>query len=133
VGTQIHTTPAAFGKVMSMTKPVMAIDYHFFNDFNTAPGVYEEIRSSFDGPLTMSRDMMVWNVTKEDITVREIVFQESVWSPPLVNFVHVDRSIMQTESEETLKGVLDVKEVIDAPYYKTNQKYGTDIKPDVGN
>jgi hypothetical protein len=72
-------------------------------------------------------------VTKEDITVREIVFQESVWSPPLVNYVEVDRSIMMMESEETLKGLLDVKEVIDKLYNKTNEKYGTDIKPDVGN
>jgi len=40
---------------------------------------------------------------------------------------------MQTESGETLKGLLDVKEVIDLLYNKTNQKYGTDIKPDVGN
>ena len=59
VGTQIHTAPSAFGKVMSMTKPRMAIAYHFFNDFNTAPGVYEEIRSTYDGPLSMARDMMV--------------------------------------------------------------------------
>jgi ribonuclease Z len=37
VGTQIHTAPPAFGKVMSMVKPRMAIAYHFFNDFDTAP------------------------------------------------------------------------------------------------
>jgi ribonuclease Z len=133
VGTQIHTSPAAFGKVMSMTKPRMAIAYHFFNDFNTAPGVMKEIRSTYDGPLTLAQDMMVWNVTKDDIKVREVVFQEAVWSPPLVNYVEVDRSIMQTESESTLKGVLDVKDVIDRIYKETNEKYGTDVKPDVSN
>jgi len=133
VGTQIHTAPAAFGKVMSMTKPRMAIAYHFFNDFNTAPGVLSEIRSTYDGPLTMAQDMMVWNVTKEDIKVREIVFQESVWSPPLINYVEVDRSIMETESEWNLGGILDVKEVIKKIYDNTNKKYGTDIKSDVTN
>ena len=133
VGTQIHTSPAAFGKVMSMTKPRIAIAYHFFNDFNTALGVYDEIRSTYDGPLTMAKDMMVWNVTKDDIKVREIVFQESVWSPPLVNYVEVDQSIMETESEWTLNGVLDVKDIIDKAYKITNEKYGTDIKPDVSN
>ena len=133
VGTQIHTSPAAFGKVMSMTKPRMAIAYHFFNDFNTAPGVMDEIRSTYDGPLTMAQDMMVWNVTKDDIKVREIVFQESVWSPPLINYVEVDRSIMETESEWNLSGTLDVKEVLDETYRITNEKYGTNIKPDVSN
>lgn len=130
VGTQIHTSPAAFGKIMSMTKPRMAIAYHFFNDFDTAPGVLAEIRSTYDGPLTLAQDMFVWNVTKDDIRVREIVFQESVWSPPLVNYVEVDRSIMETESEWNLSGTLDVKDVIDETYKKTNEKYGTDIKPD---
>ena len=72
-------------------------------------------------------------MTKEDITVREIVFQESVWSPPLINYVEVDRSIMETESEWNLSGTLDVKEVVDKIYRVTNEKYGTDIKPDVSN
>ena len=133
VGTQIHTSPAAFGKVMSMTKPRLAIAYHFFNDFDTAPGILSEIRSTYSGPLTLAKDMLVWNVTKDDITVREIVFQESVWSPPLVNYVEVDRTIMETESEWNLSGTLDVKDVIDETYRITNEKYGTDIKPDVSN
>jgi len=118
---------------MSMTKPRMAIAYHFFNDFNTAPGVYDEIRSTYDGPLTMAQDMMVWNVTKDEIKVREIVFQESVWSPPLVNYVEVDRSIMETESAWNLSGTLDVKDVLDKTYKATNEKYGTNFKPDVSN
>jgi len=32
VGTQIHTSPQAFGKVMSTIKPRQAIGYHFFNE-----------------------------------------------------------------------------------------------------
>jgi len=71
----------------------------------------------------MARDMMVWNVTKEDIKVREMAFQESVWSPPLINHVEVDRSIMETESEWNLSGTLDVKEVLDEIYRITNEKY----------
>ena len=35
VGTQIHTAPEAFGKMMSIIQPRMAIAYHFFNDFDT--------------------------------------------------------------------------------------------------
>ena len=73
------------------------------------------------------------NNTKDEIKVREIVFQESVWSPPLVNRIEVDRSIMETESEWNLSSTLDVKEVLDKTYRVTNEKYGTDIKPDVSN
>ena len=35
VGTQIHTSPPAFGKVMSTIKPRHAVGYHFFNEQGT--------------------------------------------------------------------------------------------------
>ncbi len=83
VGTQVHTAPEAFGKVMSDIQPRMAVAYHFFNDFDTSSGVYERIRSTYDGPLSMADDFMVWNVTKDDITVRMAAIEERTWSPPL--------------------------------------------------
>ena len=75
VGTQIHTAPPAFGKVMSIVKPRMAVAYHFFNDPDTAPKVLEGVRSTYDGPLTLAEDYMVWNVDKDDIKVRMIFLQ----------------------------------------------------------
>ena len=82
VGTQIHTAPEAFGKVMSDIKPRMAVAYHFFNDFDTTTAVYERIRSTYDGPLSLANDFMVWNVTKDDIKVRMAHADESTWAPP---------------------------------------------------
>jgi len=66
VGTQIHTAPEAFGKMMSIIKPRMDVAYHFFNDFDTQPGINDRIRSTYDGPLSLSVDYMVWNITKRD-------------------------------------------------------------------
>ena len=83
VGTQIHTAPEAFGKIMSAVAPRMAVAYHFFKDFDTAPQVYDRIRKTYDGPLTLAEDFMVWNVTKDDIRVRMAVTEEHTWSPPL--------------------------------------------------
>lgn len=31
------------------------------------------IRETYDGPLTLAKDMLVWNVTMEKIRVREVV------------------------------------------------------------
>ncbi len=133
VGTQIHTAPPAFGKVMSMTKPRMAIAYHFFNDFDTSPKILEGIRSTYDGPLTLADDMMVWNVTKDEITVRNVIFDENVWPPPSANAPPpVDRSIMLIESDWIRSGAMDISEIIDALYDRANQMYGTDFKPDIG-
>ena len=85
VGTQIHTAPEAFGKVMSMIKPRHAVAYHFFKDFDTTAEVNDRIRTTYDGPLSLAEDFMVWNITKDDIRVRMAVVEERTWAPPLVN------------------------------------------------
>ena len=79
VATGVHTPPASFGKVMSMIKPRMAVAYHFFNDFDTRYPIQEGIRRTYDGPLTMATDLLVWNVTKDDIRVRQVIVDDESW------------------------------------------------------
>ena len=83
VGTQIHTAPEAFGKVMAEIQPRMAVAYHFFKDFDTAAAVNDRIRTTYDGPLSLAEDFMVWNITKDEIRVRMAVVEEATWAPPL--------------------------------------------------
>ncbi len=82
VGTQVHTAPEAFGKVMSAIKPRMAVAYHFFKDFDTTAAVNDRIRKTYDGPLSLAEDFMVWNITKDKITTRMAVVEEATWAPP---------------------------------------------------
>ncbi len=82
VGTQVHTAPEAFGKVMSAVRPRMAVAYHFFKDFDTTAAINDRIRSTYDGPLSLAEDFMVWNVTKDEITTRMAVVEEATWAPP---------------------------------------------------
>jgi ribonuclease Z len=79
VGTRVHTQPAAAGKVFSQTRPRMAIAYHFIYEVRTYDEVFSEIRTAYDGPLTLARDLLVWNVTKDEITVREAVLPDITW------------------------------------------------------
>jgi ribonuclease Z len=131
VGAQVHTPPEAFGKVMSLVKPRMAVAYHFINDFDTAPNIQEGIRKTYDGPLTLAKDMLVWNVTKDKIDVREVVYNENVWTAPIVNKGVVDTSLRESESDFIKSGVADFSDVIDEVYERTNKKYGTEVKPEV--
>ena len=85
VGTQIHTAPEAFGKVMQEVKPRMAVAYHFFKDFDTTAEVNDRIRTTYDGPLSLAEDFMVWNITKDDVRVRMAVVEEHTWAPPLAS------------------------------------------------
>lgn len=79
MNTVIHTSAQAFGKVMSMLEPKHAIAYHFFNEEGTRYDIYEGIRETYDGPLSMADDMMVWNLTRDGITERMAVSTDDAW------------------------------------------------------
>ena len=74
----IHTPPDAFGKIMSAVKPRHAIGYHFWTWHDIYDDSLEAVRETYDGPLTLADDLTVWNVTDEQIVVREAITTESV-------------------------------------------------------
>ncbi len=77
-----HTSGQAFGKIMSTIKPEHAVAYHFFNEEATRYHLYDAIRETYQGPLSMATDNMVWNVTPGGITERMAVITEEAWSVP---------------------------------------------------
>jgi ribonuclease Z len=79
VTSQVHTPPEAFGKLMSMVKPRMAVAYHYWNHRDIELEIFERVRKTYDGPLTMSDDLTVLNVTKDHIEVREVTFNHEAW------------------------------------------------------
>ena len=131
VGTQVHTPPEATGKVFSIIKPRMAIAYHFFNDWDTVNDIYERLRSTYDGPLSLANDMMVWNVTKESIRVRMTSEMEDVWPPqPATKVMPPDPKLRILKSDFINGGKIDVTDVIQPTYDEINKKYGLKEKPE---
>jgi ribonuclease Z len=113
VFTQIHTSPQAFGKIMSEIKPKHAVAYHFFNEEATRYGVYAGVRETYDGPLSLATDLMVWNITREGVKERMAVVTEEAWSvpsdaKPMPNEEGEDSSIHYTDF--TLSGKWDVSD-----------------------
>jgi ribonuclease Z len=81
VSTRIHTEPQAFGKVMSAVKPRLAVGYHSVQSPENNAAITDGIRKTYDGPLALARDLMVINVTSEDIRVRMATVDEYVLPP----------------------------------------------------
>ena len=79
---EFHTSPQSFGKIMSTIAPRHAVAFHFFNEEGTRYGIYEGIRETYAGPLSLATDMMVWNITKDKITERMAVSTDEAWSVP---------------------------------------------------
>jgi ribonuclease Z len=68
---EFHTSGPAFGKIMSTIKPRHAVAYHTFEEFHNE--LRESIRVTYDGPLSVATDMMVWNITKDKVVERMAV------------------------------------------------------------
>jgi ribonuclease Z len=129
VGTQIHTAPEAFGKVMSLVKPRHAVAYHFFKDPDTTGPMFERIRTTYDGPLSLAEDHMVWNVTKDKITERMAIVNQHTWVPPMASEpVAPDPKDRVGYSPEISAGRLDVSDVIKPIYEEVSEALGKKFK-----
>ncbi|MGI9373221.1 MAG: guanitoxin biosynthesis MBL fold metallo-hydrolase GntH [Hyphomicrobiales bacterium] len=105
VSTRIHSEPAAFGKVMAAVKPRMALGYHSVQSPENNAAIRDGVRKTYDGPLTLARDLQVINVTKDKITVRQAIVDEYVLPPDVTQaYVKAPRTKEKQPSEKVLAG-----------------------------
>ena len=69
---------------MSTIKPGHAVAYHALLDQGTQQynAYYDSIRQTYDGPLSIASDLMVWNVSKGKIRERMAVVTPNAWAVP---------------------------------------------------
>ncbi|MGI9364023.1 MAG: guanitoxin biosynthesis MBL fold metallo-hydrolase GntH [Rhizobiaceae bacterium] len=77
---EFHTSGPAFGKIMSEISPGHAVAYHTMEEAHQE--LMLRIRSTYDGPLSIARDMMTWNVTKDGVTERMAVSADRASAVP---------------------------------------------------
>ncbi len=105
VSTRIHTEPQAFGKVMSAVKPRLAVGYHSVQSPENNAAIMDDVRKTYDGPLALARDLMVINVTKENIEVRMAVVDEYVLPPNVTKaYIGAPRSGQKHASKFIMDG-----------------------------
>ena len=75
---EFHTSGQSFGKIMSTISPRHAVGYHTYEEL--LPSVRAGIRETYDGPLSLAVDMMVWNITRDEITERMAVSPDRAWA-----------------------------------------------------
>ncbi len=134
VGTQAHTSPEQFGRVMSLTRPRLAVGYHFQNDFDTGPEVLSRVRKTYDGPLALAEDYMVFNVTRDDVRVRMSAVDEAIWPEPAQREKQApNMSNIVPMSDFVRGGAQAMPDVVSPIYDEINRLYGTNIPlPDEG-
>ena len=121
----IHTSAQAFGKIMSTIKPRHAVAYHFFNEEATRYAIYDAIRQTYDGPLSMADDLMVWNITRDGIKERMAVVADDAWdtagpTPP----PGPDHKVVLEKSEFLEAGRWDVSDVEEPAFADFKKEHG---------
>jgi ribonuclease Z len=72
-----HTTGDKFGQLMNIAKPKLGVAYHYFLDDDTIDPFFELYRQTCDMPIVLTQDLMVINITPEQIVTRQ------AWTNPL--------------------------------------------------
>jgi ribonuclease Z len=128
VSTQIHTSPGQFGKVMSTIEPRIAVGYHFFNDFDTAPLVYQEVRKTYQGPLALAVDYMVFNVDKDNFRVRMAAIDEDIWpQASTIPKFDADPSKSLSFTDYIFSGRVNYNDVVKDYWDEINKEYGSSV------
>jgi ribonuclease Z len=112
---------------MAMTKPRLAVGYHFYNDHDTLPVMLEQVRRTYDGPLALATDYMVFNVTKDDIRVRMAAVDTDIWPTDSTRPKKRDPRAGDTFSEFTNGGKEPMSELIKQIYVDFNERNGTNV------
>jgi ribonuclease Z len=87
-----HTSPAMAGKVFERAGARMSAMWHLAVDHETVGPAFSEMRTQHDGPVVISQDLTVFNITEEAVVARQatvdpfawpVVGQTQVTGPPL--------------------------------------------------
>jgi ribonuclease Z len=75
-----HTIPDQMGKILDRTKPRMGALWHL----DVTPGVdavFDELGVHYGGPVTVTQDLTVFNVTEQAVTARQATVNDA--APPV--------------------------------------------------
>jgi ribonuclease Z len=74
-----HTSPAMAGKVFERAGARMSAMWHLVVDHETVGPVFSDMRAEHDGPVVISQDLTVFNVTEESVVARQATIDPFRW------------------------------------------------------
>jgi ribonuclease Z len=77
-----HTPPDKLGEVFSIAQPRLGVGTHYFTNDDTIDPAFRGLRSTYDGPVIIGQDLLVINVTADQIVCRMAITDKLMWAPP---------------------------------------------------
>jgi ribonuclease Z len=66
-----HTSPAELGLVFDLAKPGIGVGSHYTLGDALIDSFFNDIKTTYDGPVLLAHDLSVINVTPEQIVIRQ--------------------------------------------------------------
>jgi ribonuclease Z len=85
-----HTIPDQVGKILKLANPRMTALWHL----DVSPGVdavFEEVGANYGGPVTVTQDLTVFNVTEEAVVARQAEVRDD--APPVHGRSHLEQQL----------------------------------------
>jgi len=77
-----HTSPSKLGEVFSIAQPTLGVGTHYFTNDDTIDPAFQGLRSTYDGPVVIGQDLLVINVTMNQIVCRMAMTDKLMWAAP---------------------------------------------------
>ncbi len=77
-----HTPPSKLGEVFSIAQPALGVGTHYFTNDDTIDPAFQGLRSTYDGPVIIGQDLLVINVTRDQIVCRMAMTDKLMWAAP---------------------------------------------------
>ena len=69
------------GRVFNLAQPILGVGTHYFQDDDLIDLMFDGIASTYDGPVAIAQDLTVFNVTPQQIVIRQAKTEWLWWSP----------------------------------------------------
>jgi ribonuclease Z len=74
-----HTSPLMAGKVFARAGAKMSVMWHLAVDHETVGPVYAEMRTQYDGPVTIAQDLTTFDISADGILTRQTTIDPTAW------------------------------------------------------
>ncbi len=75
----VHTSPSAAGKVFALTGARMSVMWHLSVDHETVGAAMRDVRTRYDGPVTIAQDLTVFTITPDAVITRQATLDPTAW------------------------------------------------------
>ena len=77
-----HTPPDMLGVVLDKAKPKLGVGYHYYVNDDTIDPFYKSLRTTYKGDVALAQDLMVINLSQEQIVTRMAKVDYLAWPAP---------------------------------------------------